>query len=157
MKAFETNLAIGQDWEHVAVIILESLGFKFVSSSNYSNYDIEMEYNRVRATFEIKTDFYNNDDLVVEYEYYGSPSGIAITKARFWCFIFPYDWQMWLIRTWKLREMCIKGGDPIIGGDNNKSKMFRFSKMEVVMNFNVIDYKNVEFSGDNLPEIFDRK
>lgn len=139
---FRGDLNIGREWENLVVIVLQSLGFEYLDSPYTDDYDVEMKYNEDIATFEIKTDFKRTGNIVIEFECNGEPSGISKSLAKFWCFVFPYDWQLWIIRAENLKELCI-AGDVVIGGYKARSKLYKFDKMQVMMNFNVIEYKKL--------------
>ena len=145
MVNWKGDLERGQKWENVARIILESLGFRYVKRGYDSEWDIKMTYNNQPATFEIKTDFYNNQYMVIEYECNSKPSGISISKAKFWCFIFPQEWKMWMIRTRKLKILS-QYGEEIAGGDYGLSKMYRFRKLDIITNFTVVQYRHIILS-----------
>ena len=137
--SFHKDLALGQQWENVAILILQSMGYEFAGRRYDESYDIEMRYKDTLETFEIKTDFTRTDNLVVEFECNRQPSGLETSKAMIWCFLFPYDWQMWLIDALKLKELCVEA-NTISGGYKNRSKMYIFKKLDVISNFQVIDY-----------------
>lgn len=141
--SFDTDLQTGQQWENVAILILQSMGYHFVDRCFGSECDILMRYiNDFLVTFEIKTDFTRTENLVVEFECNRQPSGLETSKAMIWCFIFPHDWQMWLIDALKLKELCVDA-NTISGGYKNRSKMYVFNKLDVISNFQVIEYRNL--------------
>ena len=138
--SFDEDLKTGQQWENVAILILQSMGYHFVDRCFGSECDILMRYiNDFLVTFEIKTDFTRTENLVVEFECNKEPSGIETSEAIIWCFLFPYDWQAWLIDAEKLKKLCIDA-NTISGGYKNRSKMYIFDKLDVISNFQVIDY-----------------
>ncbi|PHQ85266.1 MAG: hypothetical protein COB63_03185, partial [Candidatus Pelagibacter sp.] len=50
-----------------------------------------------RSTFEFKTErnyWYKTGNMAVEVECYGKPSGISITKAKYWCVMFVYNGKL---------------------------------------------------------------
>lgn len=67
-------------------------------------------------------------NIAIEYESRGKPSGISITKADYWCFIFSGDMEdkiILLIEIEKLKELSrkyYKMGKIKNMGDNNTSK-----------------------------------
>lgn len=79
------------------------------------------------STIEVKTDFLadKTGNLAVEFESWGKPSGIAVTKARHWAFVIPNKVCL-MIETGRLKELArkfYKEGNVTLGGDLNKSKM----------------------------------
>ena len=142
--SFDTDLQTGQQWENVAILILQSMGYKFVDRCFDGGWDIIMKYRNTfeTETFEIKTDFTRTDNIVIEFECNKEPSGIETSEAIIWCFLFPYDWQAWLIDALKLKELCVDA-NTISGGYKNRSKMYVFNKLDVISNFQVIEYRNL--------------
>ena len=50
-----------------------------------------------RSTFEFKTErdyWYKTGNMAVEVECYGKPSGINVTKAKYWCVNFVYNGEL---------------------------------------------------------------
>lgn len=141
---FHSDLEKGNLWENVAILILQSLGYRYIDRCYDGAFDIEMESNGIFKTFEIKTDFTRTGNLVVEFKCNGEQSGIEKSEAETWCFIFPHDWQIWIIEADKLKKLCFTA-NTVDGGDKGRSKMYLFKKMDVVSNFRVIDYKDIVF------------
>ena len=77
-------------------------------------------------TIEVKTDFMTKStgNIVVEFNYRGKDSGIAISKAQWWLFNLAGLDTMILIRTSRLRQLVLKGYPVVRGGDDMASSMF---------------------------------
>ena len=146
---FKNDLEKGNLWENVAIIILQNMGFEFINRCYDSRFDIEMAINSISERFEIKTDFMQTDNIVIEYECHGKRSGIAKSEADSWCFIFPHDWQMWIIGENELVDLCFDA-NKIDGGYKNRSKMYIFNKLDVMHNFKIINYKQIILQAKNI-------
>jgi hypothetical protein len=89
-----------------------------------------------RETIEVKRDRQSSKtgNAVIEYKYKGRPSGLAITKANWWGFIFNDD-TLVLIRTIKLKEIARKFyhlGKTVKGGDKKASDMILVPITELI-------------------------
>ncbi len=81
-------------------------------------------------TLEIKRDswIFKSDNIAVEFESRGKPSGLSTTKADYWCFIFSggyNDEVILIIQTERLKKISreyFKTGKIKLMGDNNTSK-----------------------------------
>jgi len=77
------------------------------------------------AKVELKTDYQAQEtgNVFVEYSYGGSPSGIAVTTAEYWCFEIPQKCYL-LVRTERLKELAreaFKKGLRVKGGDYDRA------------------------------------
>lgn len=75
---------------------------------------------------EVKRDFaaLKTNNVFIEYNSRGNPSGISKTEADYYCFVLS-DKQYIIIETEDLKERCrkyIKTNRDVVGGDNNTSK-----------------------------------
>ena len=122
------DLSLGQNGED---IVLEFLREKYPDAKrifgNHKEYDILIPSQDLRI--EVKTDLLSQDtgNLAIEYESYGKPSGINVTTAEFWAFIYFYKdtWYggLWPIKS--LKEVCKKAWS-VSGGDDMASKIYLF-------------------------------
>ena len=85
------KLAVGKEAEIELVNYLESINIAAKLNDNYLlryDYDVIAEYNNKYTTFECKSDLMAKKTGNVAIEYWNSrknePSGILITKARWW-------------------------------------------------------------------------
>ena len=106
----------------------------------FSDFDVDFKYGSIRekrlaeilenCTVEVKTErnqWSNTGNIAIEYEYKNRPSGIAVTKADYWCHVLAIDdidCCMLLFKTDHLKQL-IKTSNyrGVIGGDDNQSKM----------------------------------
>lgn len=88
------------------------------------------------STLEVKTDFLaeKTGNIAVEYESWGKPSGIAVTKARHWVFVIPNKIALF-VETTRLKEIArryYQDGKVVNGGDLDKSKMVLIPITELI-------------------------
>jgi hypothetical protein len=88
------------------------------------------------STIEVKTDFIadRTGNIAVEYESWGKPSGIAVTKARHWVFVIPNKIALF-VETNRLKDIARRlynEGRVTTGGDLNKSKMVLIPITELI-------------------------
>lgn len=88
------------------------------------------------STIEVKTDFMANvtGNIAVEFESWGKPSGIAVTKARHWVFVIPNKIAIF-VETNRLKHLArhfYQMGRIAPGGDLNKSKMVLIPITELI-------------------------
>ena len=92
------------------------------------------------VTIEVKRDSkaYKTGNVAVEYECSDKPSGIAVTKATWWCFFLSggsKDEIAILVKTSKLKQLARKYyllGHTTMGGDNNLAKIILIKKEDLV-------------------------
>lgn len=88
------------------------------------------------STIEVKTDFMadKTGNIAVEFESWGKPSGIAVTKARHWVFVIPNKIAIF-VETTRLKEIArrfYQEDRVVLGGDLNKSKMVLIPIIELI-------------------------
>lgn len=129
MSNFFRCLAIGREVERQAAGVLEGLGFRLIGFSprGCKEYDFAMEYNGREFKFECKYDAYSckNNDIVIEYQCSGKPSGITSSIAHFW--IIRACNTMFVISAQKLREL-IAGGLYYRLTRSERTRMYVFRK-----------------------------
>lgn len=133
---FKKDISTGVQGEQFIKELLESKGFKYLSSCQDNSHDLKMSYGDKEYTYEIKTDVYPRDtgNLVIEFESRGKPSGISVTTADFFVTFFPNLGEVWNIRTEDLRKF-IEEKKPFSfnnsGDAGSNTKLYRLKKMEV--------------------------
>ena len=111
----------GKKGEQVIRHFVESvMGLKYIKDNDTSAFDLLFQGNgEDPTTFEVKTDFWEKDwkaggsgNMLVEYKCRGRPSGISVTKAKYFVYylVNVSDKHIWVIETEKLREL-IKNND----------------------------------------------
>ena len=111
-KEFSPDLKNGKLGEEDMKKFLQTLGFKFISQTigNDNSYDLKMSFNDQELRYEIKTDTFGegkffSGNLVVEFESRGKPSGLFVTKAEYFTNFFPFEGEVWNIKTSDLKEL----------------------------------------------------
>ena len=106
-----------------------------------SDFDVDLEFGQKyeeqakamlldkRSTFEFKTErnyWYKTGNMAVEVECYGKPSGISITKAKYWCVMFVYNNKLFERRIFDvpvIKRLVKKYYNKMkVGGDYNMSR-----------------------------------
>jgi hypothetical protein len=113
------------------------------------HFDLDLEFGQVyekklqdllteKGRIEVKTDrmAHSTGNIVVEFESRGKPSGIATTKADYWCFWIEQTGVGIFIPTEKLRTIAEKCR-VVAGGDKDKegkptSKMYLVSLEKIL-------------------------
>ena len=113
---FEKDLADGQKGEKAVRHFVETVMHKtFVKFNDDSAYDILFQnpYEEP-VTFEVKTDYWEKNideggsgNIVIEYKCRGKPSGIGVTKAKYFVYylVNVSDKHIWIIETEKLKKL----------------------------------------------------
>ena len=84
-------------------------------------------------TLEVKTDriAHETGNVVVEFECYGKPSGISVSKASHYAFVCKHITL--IIETQKLKDIIAsKNFYQVFGGDNNRSHMYLVPIKELI-------------------------
>ena len=134
-KQFIRDLTSGKEIEAKIINYFESRGMKLLDWNDTDEYDFLMQYKNHKLTFEVKADFYDTDNMIFEFEYKGSPSGIATTKAEWFIYYFHKTNQIWIIKTSKLQYLCKFAPEEIECGED--AKAYKFSKYEIMTNFKI--------------------
>jgi hypothetical protein len=132
---FKEDIKYGHLGEMEIAKLLGSVGFTFIhqTQGKDSRYDLMMEYNQNRYTYEIKTDVYERDtgNIVIEFECRGAPSGISVTEADYFTTFFPFFSEVWNIKTSKLKELISDNELPIseyAGDKGSNTKLYKINK-----------------------------
>ena len=141
---FEADLDTSDKVEVAVIKKLQKVNpeFKFHGFSGTKGYDATFSVAGKIYTLEIKADWFTKDtgNVVIEYESWGKPSGIATTRAHFWAYAVMQDienFDIYLINTQKLKQIIEEERyfSKIVGGDPGSStKMYRF-KLEEFKNY----------------------
>jgi hypothetical protein len=109
---FNEDIHVGEHGEQVVVDDLRTFNMTFVSDNKDYRYDIVMEKNGKRATYEVKTDVfctprYNNDtgNMFIEFHSRGKDSGVAVTEADWFVMYYKYLKEIWYIKTDALKKL----------------------------------------------------
>lgn len=122
-----SSFAIGKTGENRLKEILQSFGLESESSSHKDRYDYDVRFfmGGRALSVEVKYDLYAKKSGNVAIEYYntklGKPSGITVTKAELWSFVF-FDKSTYITSTDMLKDY-ITHHHPVKsvsdGGDKN--------------------------------------
>lgn len=137
---FNKDVTNGEDGEIFIKNFLIYKGFDFIRKNKNKKYDLLMSYKGKSVKYEVKTDFYvgsekDTNNIVVEFESRGKPSGISVTESDFFVFYFPKAEEVWNIKTEILKAIISKnkfdisecGGDE---GSNTKNYKIPRSKIK---------------------------
>jgi len=107
---FNKDILLGEDGEATVVKYLESKGGKLVTDNKNNEYDVIINYKGNEIKYEIKTDVFCTDkldtgNLFIEFECRGKPSGITVTKAKWFVTYYKHLGEIWFIETDKLLEL----------------------------------------------------
>ena len=103
---FKEDLILGEEGEKIILDDLISLGAKYQSDNKTNSHDIIVLYNDKPITYECKTDFYRDTgNIFIETECRGKPSGISVTKAKWFVTYFKKMNEIWYIKTEDLKRI----------------------------------------------------
>jgi hypothetical protein len=135
---FRSDLVLGNKGEDVVIEDLKKMGAKLISKNNDNRWDLIMEVNDKQISYEIKTDVYCKPDydtgnLFVEFECRGKPSGIIVTKAKWFVTYFKYLNEIWYIETDTLKMLIDVNENKIrqtkhSGDKNSNTKGYLFPR-----------------------------
>lgn len=146
------------------------VGRSEVSDGNHKEFDLKYSFPKKNKTvvFEVKNDVYiqiprilpngvyypgrDTGNIVIEFMVFGKPSGIMVTTADWWVYIFENKKEIWFIKVSDLKNLISENDFEIkIGGDSedrfgrlipqeNRSHMYaiprkKFRKHFIVKNF----------------------
>lgn len=138
---FEKDIVVGENGEDFVKLFLESKGFKFIKSNKDVRYDLLMSYKEKEYMFEIKTDMFNNTgNIAIEFESWGKKSGIDATESDFFVTYFVKLKEIWIIETWKLRNLIKENNFKIKEGAGDKgsnTKLYLIPKEQQKDNFKI--------------------
>lgn len=87
--------------------------------------------------YEVKNDVrrQRRKNVAIEYEAFGNPSGLSITKATYWGHIYwddeTKDWAFIRVPVARLREACVSGRyKQVRAGDNQQARLWLIPKVE---------------------------
>lgn len=129
---FKRNLTQGQLYEKKCLDYLEFDSVEYPPSGVvFKDYDLTIIKDDIKTTIEVKSDRQasKTNNLCIECECSGKPSGISSTKADYWMYfiVFPTYDECYKIPTNKLKEL-VKNKQKIIGGDNRLTRLYLLNK-----------------------------
>jgi hypothetical protein len=118
--------------------------------NNNSKFDVDLEYGQVRektiakilekGKLEVKAErdwWYKTDNIAIEFESWGKPSGIATTEAKYWVHTLckgKLDYARILLDVPVLKRLCKKyKNNWRRGGDNKASKFYLIPLKEILV------------------------
>ncbi len=144
---FEKDLVVGQNGESIVASILSRKGYgKTFLSNDTSDYDLCIETGKLAGTtFEVKYDQYDDTgNMAIEIYCLRrfKPTGIAISKSDYYCYIFKHSRKCLFIKTAKLKKLIssLSKVKIITGGDNNQSVIILLKYKEHRKEFAVFSY-----------------
>jgi hypothetical protein len=122
----------GQWGERVFAHYLKGMGFD-IEYNNTSDYDIKANKRDKELLFEIKTDTFElkrnlTDNVFIEFEDFGKPSGISITLADYYITIFPLQKEMYVIETEVLKTLLDPNNIYLGAGTTGEGKAYLVKK-----------------------------
>lgn len=107
---FKKDIHLGEEGEKVVIKDLKNLGFKFIRDNKNIDFDLLVEKDGKRHTFEVKTDDLctpksDTGNMFIEIECRGKPSGIAATKAKKFAYYYKHFGEIWYISIKDLTEL----------------------------------------------------
>lgn len=144
---FENDLVIGQEGESIVSSILSRKGYGETFSVNDTyEYDLRIETGKLtNMTFEVKYDQYDDTgNMAIEIFCLRRfiPTGIAVTKSDYYCYIFKHARKCLFIKTDKLKKLIasLPKARIVTGGDNAHSVMILLKYKEHRKEFQVFSY-----------------
>lgn len=122
----------GKWGERVFAHYLKGMGID-IEYNDTSDYDIKATKRETTLKFEIKTDTYElkrnlTDNVFIEFEDFGKPSGISITHADYYVTIFPLQKEMYIIETEVLKTMLDPNNIYLGAGTTGEGKAYLVKK-----------------------------
>jgi hypothetical protein len=126
--------ALGKKYEQLSTRIFENKRFE-IAEGNFPWWDVKLINDdddnpgvEVEVTLECKSDTFaaRTNQLAIEFEYDGRPSGIQSTKADFWVHYVVGTNNYYLIPVEYLRQMIQDGKwhNKVRGGDGRRSMLY---------------------------------
>jgi hypothetical protein len=129
MSKFKRDLEFGQTFEKKLVDILPNTG-AILTTGCFKEYDLRLYQDGKEVRYEVKADrrAINTGNMVIEYEYNGTPSGIATTTADFYAYfvVRPFDlYDLYIIPVQALKTLIEQRQYKrmVRGGDGGMSRM----------------------------------
>jgi hypothetical protein len=130
---FWKDLKFGQKYEKLLCTMIQNEGFAFC---NTKDYDVKMIENGHDIFYEVKTDRFTHstNNLCIEFEFNGKPSGISTTKANYYAYFVVKpndDYDVYIIPVKSINKRIKKEEFKrvIYGGDKKMSKFYLFDKI----------------------------
>lgn len=115
-EKFYKDLKDGELGERIVAQHFKSLGFEIVEYNKDIRWDIKLRKDGIERTFEIKTDRweifnYVTNNMFIEANCNGKPSGISATQADYFIYFFP-DYELaYMIKVDNLKKLINERGD----------------------------------------------
>lgn len=111
MNTFKQDLEFGNKWEDIFLSHIDYDEFEKAPAEKFTLWDIKTIKNGITTTWEIKTDRRSHltKNVCIEFESYGSKSGIQTSKANNWVYISLDDlggYDIYIIPRKQLIKMC---------------------------------------------------
>ena len=155
---FDKDLKDGKKGEQVIRFFVEStLNQRYIKDNDTSAYDLLFEDENIDLiTYEVKTDLWEIDwdkggsgNMAIEYKCRGKPSGIAVTKAKYFVYylVNVSDKQIWLIETEKLQDLLLSEkfpsktvGEKHYDSDEKVAKCYMIPRFEYKKLFDIYSF-----------------
>lgn len=153
----------------------EYAGKSEVSDGNHKEFDLKFIFPTTKdkvIVFEVKNDNYIKEgktlpngayypgretgNIVIEFKVFGKPSGINVTTADWWVYIFEDKKEIWFIKVDELKKLILDNNFEIkVGGDKkdrwgriieqeNRSHMYAIPREKYRKYFKVKNYNPIE-------------
>jgi hypothetical protein len=134
MSNFDRCATLGKKYEQLSTRIFQNNRFE-IAEGYFPDWDVKLINNdddnpevEVEVTLECKSDTFaaRTNQLAIEFEYDGRPSGIQTTKADFWVHYIVGTNNYYLIPVDYLRQMIQDGkwNNRVRGGDGRRSFLY---------------------------------
>ena len=155
---FDKDLKDGKKGEQGVRFFVEStLNQRYIKDNDTSAYDLLFEDENIDLiTYEVKTDLWEKDwdkggsgNMAIEYKCRGKPSGIAVTKAKYFVYylVNVSDKQIWLIETEKLQDLLLSEkfpsktvGEKHYDSDEKVAKCYMIPRFEYKKHFDIYSF-----------------
>lgn len=141
--SFNDDIKIGEEGERDIIKYLESKGGKFLHDNKDNQYDFIMDFNGSHIKYEVKTDvfcapIFDTGNIFIEFESRNKPSGIAVTKAKWYVTYFIFLKEIWFIESDRLRKLIKENNftETQFSGDNDSNtKGYLINRKSIQDNF----------------------
>lgn len=135
---FRMDLAIAKESEREVCSVLETKHkWEIIGRNDTYAYDILAKKDDKEVSFEVKEDFmcYKTNNIAVEYESRGKPSGISITESQYYVYVIhrPAGKEFLSLSTDKVKKLIAdnKYFRVVNGGDKGSNTMMYLFKYDV--------------------------
>lgn len=146
-KKFNTDLLIGKTGEEIVAQILSKRNyFSAYEINDNSDYDfIALDGKLQGIKFEVKYDQYEDTgNMAIEFFCLKrfKPTGIAISKSHYYCYIFAHSRECYIIKSQVLKSLIanLPRSKIVSGGDNNHSVLVLIPYKQFRNSFKLFKY-----------------